>query len=205
MRRFVSAVLLALCLSTSAHGQGRIEITLKQGSKAEAQTKEQLQRLLGSYDVSQWIFTRSITIDEKAFPYSHPILTLHTRHLRDDELLLSTFVHEQLHWFFAQKDQETEDAIKDLHGLFATVPTHLPEGGNDERSTYLHLMVCDLEYLADQQLLGELKARQVMDFWATDHYTWVYKTVLERRREIENIMSKHKLSLRSGGSRTNER
>jgi hypothetical protein len=30
-------------------------------------------------------------------------------------------------------------------------------------------------------LLGELKARQVMDFWATDHYTWIYKTVVNRQ------------------------
>ena len=29
---------------------------------------------------------------------SHPVLTLHTRHRRDDDLLLSTFLHEQLHW-----------------------------------------------------------------------------------------------------------
>ena len=26
---------------------------------------------------------------------------------------------------------------------------------------------------------GKLRARQVMEFWASDHYTWVYQTVLD--------------------------
>ena len=145
-----------------------------------------------------------MSIDEKSIPHSHPILTLHTRHFHDDELLLSTFVHEQLHWFLVQRGKETEEAIKELHGLFPMAPTRPPEGASDEYSTYLHLLVCYLEYRADQQLLGELKARQVMDFWASDHYTWVYKMVLERPREIGNITSKYKLIPRSEAPQSNE-
>jgi hypothetical protein len=108
-------------------------------------------------------------------------------------LLLSTFVHEQLHWFLAQRVKQTEDAIEALRLVFPTVPARPPEGAVDEHSTYLHLLDCYLEYRADQELLGELKTRQVMNFWATDHYTWVYKTVLERPRDISTIVSKHKL------------
>lgn len=201
MRRLVAAVLFVACLSATAFTQGNFEITLKHGSKPEAQTRDQLQRLLRTYDVSPWIFTRTIIIDEKAIPFSNPVLTLHARHLHDDELLLSTFVHEEIHWLFVQRGRETEAAIKDLHALFPAVPTSAPEGASGERSTYLHLMVCDLEYAADQQLLGELKARQVMDFWATDHYTWVYATVLAKRREIENVMAAHNLILDTTSAR----
>lgn len=32
-----------------------------------------------------------------------------------------------------------------------------------------------------------------MDFWATDHYTWVSKTVLERERDLGGVLAKHKL------------
>ncbi|HXI31888.1 MAG TPA: hypothetical protein VNG89_25800 [Vicinamibacterales bacterium] len=193
-RWVTSAALAAACAAASAHAQnGSLEITLKHGSKGEAQTRDQLQRLLKSYDVSRWIYTRSIIIDEQAIPYSHPVLTLSARHVQDDELLLSTFVHEQFHWPLVQKGKETEEAIKELHGLFPTVPTAGPEGANGERSTYLHLIVCYLEWRADQQLLGELKARQVMDFWATDHYRWVYRTVLERPGEIATIVTRHGL------------
>ncbi len=191
--KFLLASLLALTLGAAARAQGKLDISLARGSKAEAQTKAQLQRLLGAYDLSAWIFTRSVVIDERAIPHSHPTLTLSARHLKDDELLLSTFVHEQLHWHLDQREKETEAAIKELRAMFPKVPAGHPEGARDERSTYLHLLVIYLEYRADRELMGELKARQVMEFWSKDHYTWIYKTVLERPRDIGTVALKHKL------------
>ena len=55
------------------------------------------------------------------------------------------------------------------------------------------IAVCYLEYLATRELLGELREKQVIHFWTTDHYTWVYKTVLERSRDIGQVMFKYKL------------
>ena len=178
--------------------QDAIDIRVQQGTATEKQTREQLQRLLHTYDLSPWFFTKLIVIDEKAIPHSHPVLTLHTRHGRDDELLLSTFLHEELHWFLSQRQKDTEEAIKDLRVLFPSVPSVAPEGANGEDSTYLHLLDCYLEYGADQRVLGELRARQVMEFWATDHYTWVYKTVLASRREIGQVIATHNLIPLSG-------
>src|SRR5215470_415547 len=143
--------------------------------------------------LSPWIYTKSIVIDERAIPFSHPVLTLHTRHLTDDELLLSTFVHEQFHWFLAEQPEATEQAIADLRTVFPRVPTGGREGGRNEYSTYLHLLVCYLEQWAGLQTLGELKAKRVMDFWATDHYIWVYQTVIGRSRDIDQIMRDRKL------------
>ena len=193
MKRIISLTLMALFLSNASYAQSGIDIALKQGSQEEEQTKAQLQRLLKTYELTKWIFTKAILIDEKAIPHSHPILTLSTRHLRDDELLLSTFVHEQSHWLLTQNHKNTEEAKKELRVLFPGAPVKFPEGAADEESTYLHLIVIYLEYRADRELLGELKARQVMEFWAGDHYTWIYKTVLERGRDIGNIVFKHKL------------
>jgi len=42
-------------------------------------------------------------------------------------------------------------------------------------------------------VLGEFKARQVMEFWTTDHYTWIYESVLKRESEIGALMRKNKL------------
>ena len=193
MKKLILLTHIILLLGVTSYAQDRIEISLKNNSREEDQTRDQLQRLLKTYDLSKWIFTKSILIDEKAIPHSHPILTLHTRHLKDDDLLLSTFVHEQLHWFLVQKDKETNEAMKDLRALFPKVPVGLPDGAADEESTYLHLLVIYLEYRADREILGELRAKQVMDFWSGDHYTWAYKTVLERRRDIGNILFKYKL------------
>jgi hypothetical protein len=193
MKKRILLTLITLLLGVTAFAQDKIEISLKNNSREESQTRDQLQRLLKTYDLSKWIFTKSILIDEKAIPHSHPILTLHTRHLKDDDLLLSTFVHEQLHWFLVQKDKETKEAMKELRVLFPKVSAGLPDAAGNEEPDYLHLLVNYLEYRADRELLGELRAKQVMDFWSSDHYTWAYKTVLERRRDIGNILFKYKL------------
>lgn len=193
MKKGIFILSIIILLSIASYAQSKIEITLKNNTQAEQQTKEQLQRLLKAYDLSKWTFTNSIVIDEKSIPHSHPVLTLHTRHLKDDELLLSTYIHEQYHWYIGHKDNETNEAIKELRVLFPKVPIAPREGAGDEESTYLHLVVCYLEYHAVRELLGELRAKQVMDFWATDHYTWIYKTVLERPRDIGTILYKHKI------------
>src|SRR5215470_6516498 len=106
MTRMLVASLLAAALGTTAAAQGPIDITLAHNSATEQQTRDQLQRLLKAYDVSAWIYTKAVAIDDRAIPHSHPVLTLHTRHLKDDALLLSTFVHEQFHWLLVQKDTE---------------------------------------------------------------------------------------------------
>jgi hypothetical protein len=193
LRRRILFCVVTLAINQSAFGQASLEITLKQGTPDEARTRDQLQRLLATYDLSPWIYTKSIVVDERAIPFSHPVLTIHTRHAKDDELLLSTFVHEQLHWFIAVRPDETEQAIADLRKLFPSVPAGGTAGARDEYSTYLHLLVCYLERQAVLRVLGELKTKQVVDFWATDHYTWVYQTVISRSRDIGQIMRDRKL------------
>ncbi len=192
MKKIIFLLPLLLSLSIASHAQKKIEISLKNGSQEELRTKEQLQRLLKTYDVSKWIFTDTIVIDEKSIPHSDPVLTLSTRHFKDDELLLSTFVHEQLHWFL-NPQKGKDEALKELRVLFPKAPVGYPEGAEDETGTYFHLIVNFLEWRADRDLFGELKARQIMEFWASDHYTWVYKTVLERPRDIWKIASKYRL------------
>lgn len=191
----IISILLIGHLVVAQTASPQLEITLKHNDQREQQTRQQLQRLVAAYDVSNWVFTRKIVIESgfNVIPHSHPTLTLSTRHLKDDELLLSTFVHEQLHWYLGEKAKETEAAYNELKAMFPKVPVGFPEGGSNEESTYKHILVCYLEYQALKALLGELKARQVMDFWATDHYTWIYKTVLERGREVGSLMQKHKL------------
>jgi hypothetical protein len=193
LKRRVLFCVVTLAMSQAAFGQANLEITLKHNTPDEARTRDQLRRLLATYDVSPWIYTTSIVIDERAIPFSHPVLTLHTRHAKDDDLLLSTFVHEQFHWFLAERRDPTELAIADLRKLFPTVPAGGTAGARDEYSTYLHLLVCYLEQQADVRVLGELKTKQVMDFWATDHYTWVYQMVIGRSKEIGQIMRERKL------------
>lgn len=180
----------------------QIEIKLAHNSAQEARTKDQLQRLLQQYPLTRWYFTRSIIIDEEAIPHSHPTLTLHTRHLKDDELLLSTFVHEEIHWFLDDHRDETKAAEQELKALFPKLPVGFPDGAQDEESDYIHLLVNLLEWRSDKELLGELRARQIMEFWSHDHYRVLYQTVLEHSREIGSIIAKHHLDLPGGATQS---
>jgi hypothetical protein len=101
---------------------------------------------------------------------------------------------KQFHWWASgNNDAATRQAIAELRAMFPKVPAGAPEGAVDENSSYLHLLVCYLEYRAMRELLGEFKSRQIMEFWATDHYTWIYKTVLAKPGEISAILFKYKL------------
>jgi hypothetical protein len=192
LRRLAPA-LLALMLPASA--QPRLEITTAHDSAAENATRTQLIRLLGAYDVSHWIFTTSVLVDETAIPHSHPVLTLHTRHARQDLQLLSTFVHEEIHWYLEAKRAETRLAVDDLERLYPSVPAGGREGAGNTASTYLHLVVNYLELQAMKRIVGPVKARAVFDFWAADHYTWIYRTVLADEARIGDIVAARGLDL----------
>ena len=184
---------LLLVVQAALPADSVLTVVLANGTPDEAATQVQLERLLAEHDVGPWRFTSEVVIDRSALPHSHPRLTLHTRHLRDDDLLLSTYLHEQIHWFVADRDSAASAAVQDLRQLFPTTPIGYPEGGPDETSNYYHLLVIYLEDRANRALLGELRARQVLEFWAHDHYTWLYRAVRDRGREVGRVVRDHGL------------
>lgn len=110
-------------------------------------------------------------------------------------MLLSAYLHEQLHWYLEAHRAQTEAAEQELRKLYPKVPVGYPEGAQDEESTYLHLVDCYLEMKADRQLMGTERAAKVMAFWAGDHYTWVYKTVTRDEKTISGIIEKQHLEI----------
>lgn len=100
---------------------------------------------LSGETLQRWLFTGGTIIDEGArIPHSHPVLTLNTR-IEGDVDLLSVLVHEQLHWFANEKEDAVEEAVLEFRQIFPEVPVRGHEGARDEYSSYLHLVVCDLE------------------------------------------------------------
>jgi hypothetical protein len=172
----------------------RPKILLTHGSPAERATEAQLQRLFDRYDLAPWLYTDTLAIDEEAIPHSHPVLTLHTRHLRDDLLLLSTLIHEESHWYLNAHQPALDAAVAELEALVPGLPVGYPDGADSLKSSYEHLVVIALEERGLQRLVGELAAHEAMGFWATDHYRAVYRTVLEKRGDIRRVMRAHELA-----------
>lgn len=191
-------VLACLALSLSSGPRpptdtGRVTITLAHGSPAERETQDQLERLLRQYDLRRWYYTTSVVIDETAIPHSHPVLTLHTRHRKDDDLLLSTFLHEEMHWYLVQHRSAADSAVADLKTLFPSIPVGYPEGSSDQEGNYVHLIVVWLEQRTTALVTGELRASQVIAFWSNDHYTWIYRTLQSRSGDIGRVLRAHGL------------
>lgn len=188
---------VAVCMLFNAVAfAAAIDIRLQHNDEPEQKTKAQLERILREYDLHKWTFTDKVLIDEKSIPHSHPVLTLHTRHLNSDDQLLSTYVHEQLHWWLDEHIDRTRAAEDDLRKLYPKVPVGGSDGARDEESTYLHLIDCYLEMEADRVLMGNDRASEVMKFWAGDHYKWIYKTVIQDETKIGEVVKRHQLEVK---------
>jgi hypothetical protein len=141
---------------------GPVDIRLASGTALEQHAREQLVRLLTTWDLSRWLFTRTVQIESRVIPHSHPVLTLNTQYLDNDTAQVATLLHEQLHWFLVQHDTATKSAITDLERLYPQAPDAPPEGAGGLRSTHLHLLDCLLEFDAVRTLFGEATARQTL-------------------------------------------
>lgn len=182
MKYSIIALLVFVSLIIKAQ---HLEITLKNGDAKEVEGKKQMERIVMVYDVeiNKWFFTKSIVIDKTVIPFSHPVLTLNCNYLDNDHKQLSNFVHEQFHWFMAAMRTQEKKAINAFKEIFPNAPVGGREGARDEYSSYLHLIVCDLEFQAMTKVIGEESARRLLAEWT--HYTWIYKTVLENKQVRE--------------------
>ncbi len=151
--------------------------------------------ILSRYDLDKWRFTNRVRIQHFVVPHSHPVLTLNTRYLDDDSLALSTYLHEQLHWFVWRRNPRKRRAIRELRERYPSAPVGHPQGSENAYESYLHYLVCYLEYAALTEVLGPDEARRVFDFWCTDHYREIYKTVLRDAAVIGEIVARHGLDL----------
>lgn len=170
-----------------------VQINTASGTERELKTKAALERLLAEYDVSKWMFTKSVLIEKGALPHAYPVLTLSTRYLPYDYMHLSTFIHEQIHWFLSEREGKVNQAINELRILYPKVPVDSRglKSARTELSTYSHLIVNYLEFSAIVELVGEESAVSTIE--RMGHYTWIYETVLSDRDKIEEIVRKYGL------------
>ncbi len=172
-----------------------MEIATANGTQDEARVRDLLLQLLDRYDTRRWHFTDKMVIDENATPHSHPVLTLTTRMLgRSPMGLLSSFLHEQLHWYVQARGDDGLRAIDDVRALFPNAPAHDQGGARDEFSTYLHLMVNWLELESLRQVVGREEADKLLRSTVDGPvYGWIYRQVFDRHDDIGGVVRRHGL------------
>lgn len=171
-----------------------VSITTVSKSDKELKIKNSLVSLQEKYDLSPWIITDTIEIDEKAStPRSHPVLTMSTQdeYLKSDIKLLSSFLHEQFHWHVIQNGKLSKAEFrKEIKLKFPNVKSERPLGSGSEGGTLTHLIVCYLEYVVLSELVGKEKATQNLS--TNKYYTWVYETVINPKNhsKLKSLVKK---------------
>lgn len=167
------------------------------GTPAELQVQGKLERLVARYQLEPWCLTREVLIVEAAPPRSHPVLRLSarrlSRELADERWLLASFIHEQCHWVTQGNRERTEAAIDELRAMFPEVPVGGREGAQSAWSSYLHLIVCWLEYQAVREVLGAEQAQDTLR--SNAGYRWIYEQVFADTGAIAEIAERHGLRL----------
>lgn len=189
--RPLALILLATIVPAAAPA---VKITLKHGTEREVRTKAQLEHVLADYDLSKYTFTREVVIDGQAINHAFPVLTLNVRFADSEDELLSSFVHEQLHWHLRDRGSAMQNAIAELRRVYPHVPVGGQEGAETEISTYGHLVDCYLELVADRKLIGpERTAAVVAD---KGHYTWIYATVIRDDARMAALVDRYQLGIK---------
>jgi hypothetical protein len=193
---FLSILSLTACSSKSVQKReiaSELEITEINPNQWTALTKKNMLGLASEYNLDPYLYTKKINIESRVIPHSHPILTLNTRNAEFPQKILSSWLHEEFHWWADMNGENIEKAVADFRTMYPVLPQVV--GARNEYSTYLHLVVCFLEYKAVSLYLGEVKAREMLLEFATVDaiYPWIYTQILNRTIEIENVVKDHKL------------
>lgn len=159
----------------------RILIELDHAEREAKRVADLLAALRKRHDLARFEFTKLVRVQPAGPTHSHPILTLGTRFAETEDMLLSTYLHEQMHWYLWRIGGPDHDPIApffdELVRRYPQAPIKLPEGARSYEQTYLHIVVCWLEVAAAAELIGRERAQSIVN--ATWGYRWIYRTVVE--------------------------
>jgi hypothetical protein len=191
MKQVGIAGVFALIAAVAAAETPPLKIVLASGSPIEQRKKAQIERLAAAYDLKKFTLTKEIRIEQGAVPHSMPVLTLNGAFPANDDRALSQYVHEQGHWLLLRHQHDLRELFRTLTDAFPGIPTKEPDGAAGVQDSYYHLAVLMLEWEALEELVGSERAKAVMTFKQTDHYTALYALVLEKRDRIEGIIRRY--------------
>jgi hypothetical protein len=163
-----------------------VDIRTAHGTNEEVAGVAALHDVLVGHDLRRWMFTDLVMVDETiSGGLSHPLTISPVLLVRRPASALTTFLHEQLHWV---EGPGIDSAITEASTRWPNPPPP-PAGGNDARSTWLHMGVCALEYQSLSLLLGrEAAATELMQHRG---YSWIYGQILDDPDWFSGFLHRH--------------
>ena len=174
----------------------RIDLDLDHARREAERVRDMLEALRRRHDLTRYEYTRLVRVVPGGDTFSHPILTLGNRFAENEDVLLSTYLHEQMHWYLWYLGTPERDPVApfldELVRRYPEAPTELPDGARNYESTYLHLVINWLEVAATSEFIGRVRACAVADTQRT--YRWIYRTVLRDWDALAELYERHGLA-----------
>lgn len=171
----------------------RIDVDLDHARSEAERVRNMLSALRRRHDLSRYEYTRLVRIVPAGDTFSHPILTLGNRFAEGEDLLLSTYLHEQMHWYLWYLDTPETDPVAsffdELVKRYPDAPIALPDGARSYESTYLHLVINWLEVAATSEFIGRQRALAIIEAQST--YRWIYRTVIKDWDRLGELYEAH--------------
>ena len=173
----------------------RIDIDLDHARREAERVRDLLNALRRRHDLSRFEYTNLVRIVPGGDTFSHPMLTLGNRFAENEDTLLSTYLHEQMHWYLWHLGTPEHDPVApffdELVRRYPEAPTELPDGARNYESTYLHLVINWLEIAATSEFIGRRRACAIAEVQRT--YRWIYRTVLRDWDMLGELYERHGL------------
>jgi hypothetical protein len=180
-------------VARSDPGEFRIDIDLDHARREGDRIRDMLAALRRRHDLARSEYTGTVRIVPGGDTFAQPVLTLGNRFTGTEDELLSTYLHEQMHWYLWYLGTPERDMVApfmdELVRRYPDAPTEPPEGARGYDSTYLHLVVNWLEIAATAEFIGRERAVAVAA--AQRSYRWIYRTVLRDWDALGELYERH--------------
>jgi len=173
----------------------QIDVDLDHARREGERVGNLLAALRRRHDLARFEYTSVVRIVPGGETFAFPVLTLGNRFADNEDILLSTYLHEQMHWYLWHLGTPERDIVEpfmdELVRRYPDAPTTLPDGARNYEATYVHLVVNWLELAATAELIGRPRAFALAG--AQHTYRWIYRTVLRDWDRLGELYERHDL------------
>ena len=176
--------------------QFQLDIDLDHAKREAERMRDMLSALRRRHDLSRYEYTTIVRIVPGGETFAHPVLTLGNRFACNEDLLLSTYLHEQMHWYLWYLGTPERDMLApfmdELVRRYPDAPIDIANGGaRGYDATYEHLVVNWLEIAATSEFIGRERALAVAHAQRLRSYGWLYRKVVRDWDALGELYERH--------------
>src|SRR5262245_30167727 len=174
----------------------QIHIDLDHAKREAERMRNLLAALRRRHDLSRYEYTNIVCIVPGGETFARPVLTLGNRFATSEDLLLSTYLHEQMHWYLWYLGTPERDMIApfmdELVRRYPQAPIDVANGGaRGYDATYEHLVVNWLELSATSEFIGRERTMALARAQRLRSYGWLYDVVVRDWEELGKLYKRH--------------